>query len=218
MRKTVQAGARGRDSALSERILAAARDLLAEHGYQGLSIDAVARAAGTTRPSVYLRFRNKEDLATSAVAGMQVDEPRPVTDDIRADLVAELRHFQVSVTRPHGMSLVGTVLAEEHLTPGLIARFRERLALPRRHRFGRVLERGIRTGALRSELDVEAVTGMLVGSLYAHHLAFGNVPPDWPERVVDALWPAVCGPSARSGSAADPARGPVPARPESRSG
>lgn len=205
MPESVPTGARARDAALSERILAAARQLLAEHGYQGLSIDAVARAAGTTRPSVYLRFRNKEDLATSAVAGMQVDEPRPVTDDIRADLVAELRHFQVSVTRPHGMSLVGTVLAEEHLTPRLIAGFRERLALPRRHRFGGALERGIRIGALRPDLDVDAVTGMLIGSLYAHHLAFGTVPPDWPERVVDTLWPAVCAPRAPSGATGDPA-------------
>ncbi len=191
MPESVPGGARRRDAALSERIMAAARQLLAEHGYQGLSIDAVARAAGTTRPSVYLRFRNKEDLATSAVAGMRVDEPRPVTDDIRADLIAELRHFQLSVTRPHGMSLVGTVLAEEHLTPGLIARFRERLVRPRRQRFDRTLARGIRTGALRPELDVDAVTGMLIGSLYAQHLASGDVPPDWPDRVVDALWPAI---------------------------
>jgi AcrR family transcriptional regulator len=58
--------------------------------YQGLSIDAVSRAARTTRPSVYLRFAGKEDLVTSAVAGMTVGDPLPVTDDTRADLVAEL--------------------------------------------------------------------------------------------------------------------------------
>ncbi len=202
MPETVRTGARSRDAALSERILDAARRLLAEHGYPGLSIDGVARAAGTTRPSVYLRFRDKEDLATSAVAGMEVDEPRPVTDDVRADLIAELRHFQVSVTRPHGMSLVGTVLAEEHRTPRLIAGFRERLVHPRRRRFGRALERGIRTGAIRREVDADAVTAMLIGSVYAHHLGSGNVPPDWPERVVDALWPAISAPSPITGTGA----------------
>jgi hypothetical protein len=86
---------------------------------------------------------------------------------------------------------VGTVLAEEHLTPGLIARFRERLVLPRRRRLAATLERGLLVGALRPGLDVEAVTGMLTGSVYAHQLAFGELPADWPERVVGSLWPAI---------------------------
>lgn len=32
---------------------------------------------------------------------------------------------------------------------------------------------------------------MLIGSLYAHYLASSEVPPDWPERVVESLWPAI---------------------------
>jgi AcrR family transcriptional regulator len=182
---------RPRDPDLVERILDATRRLLAERGYQGLSIDAVARAAGTTRPTVYLRFAGKEELATSAVAGMTVEEPLPQTDDIRADLVAELRHFRAAITRPNGFSFVGTVLAEEHATPGLIARFRERLVLPRRHRLAATLERGMRIGTIRTDLDVDAATGMLTGSVYAHHLAHGTLPEDWPQRVVDTLWPAL---------------------------
>src|SRR5919106_6443524 len=114
MSSTSPAGGRPRDAALDERILAAAREQLAEHGYQGLSIGAVARAAGTTRPSVYLRFAGKEDLATAAIAGMSVADPLQVTDDLHSDLVAELRHFRTAVTRRGGMSFVGTVLAEEH--------------------------------------------------------------------------------------------------------
>src|SRR5918999_6517473 len=93
MSSTSPAGGRPRDEALNERILAAAREQLAEHGYQGLSIGAGARAAGTTRPSVYLRFAGKEDLATAAIAGMSVADPLQVTDDLHADLVAELHHF-----------------------------------------------------------------------------------------------------------------------------
>jgi AcrR family transcriptional regulator len=191
---SAQGGGRPRDPDLDERILEATRRLLAERGYQGLSIDAVARAAGTTRPTVYLRFAGKEELATSAVAGMAVEEPLPQTDDIHADLVAELRHFRAAITRPNGFSFVGTVLAEEHATPGLIARFRERLVLPRRQRLAATLERGIRIGAIRTDLDVDAATGMLTGSVYAHHLAHGALPEDWPQRVVDALWPALQAP------------------------
>jgi AcrR family transcriptional regulator len=191
MSSTSPAGGRPRDATLDERILAAAREQLAEHGYQGLSIGSVARAAGTTRPSVYLRFAGKEDLATAAIAGMSVADPLQVSADLHADLVAELRHFRTAVTRPGGMSFVGTVLAEEHHTPSLIRRFRERLVLPRRRRVAGTLRRGIDVGALRPGLDVDVITTMLIGAIYARYLATGDVPADWPERVVSSMWPAI---------------------------
>lgn len=44
-----------------EHLLDAAKDLVAEHGFHGVSIEAVARAAGITRPIVYRHF---DDLGT----------------------------------------------------------------------------------------------------------------------------------------------------------
>jgi AcrR family transcriptional regulator len=187
-------GGRPRDAEVDERILEATRVLMARHGYRGLTIAAVAEAAGTTRPTVYLRFATKEDLATRAIAGMQVDEPRPATADVRADLVAELRHFRSSVIRPHGMSFVGTVLAEEHEHPALLNHFRERLVAPRRNRIRAVLDRGQRQGLLRTDLDLDVLATALIGSLYASYLADSDTPADWPERVVDALWSAMAAP------------------------
>jgi AcrR family transcriptional regulator len=185
-------GGRPRDAELDERILAATRELLAVYGYQGLSIAAVAEAAGTTRPSVYLRFTDKKDLATRAIAGMNVSDELQTSEDVQADLVAELRHFRTAVTRPNGMAFVGTVLAEEQHTPDLIAHFRARLVEPRRRRVGGVLERGMRSGVLRPGLDVDVVTTALIGSIYARYLATGDVPADWPERTVASVWPGIC--------------------------
>jgi AcrR family transcriptional regulator len=190
---------------LEQRILEVTRELLAEHGYQGLSIGAVARAAGTTRPTVYLRFADKQDLATRAIAGMQVADELRTSPDIEADLVAELKHFRTAVTRSNGMSFVGTVLAEEHHTPELIERFRDRLVHPRRRRVAGVLERGMRTGALRQGLDTDVVTTMLIGSIYSRYIATGDVPADWPERAVSSIWPALIRDQAAvSGRPAEP--------------
>jgi AcrR family transcriptional regulator len=191
MVSTTPAAGRPRDEALEHRILDVTRELLARHGYRGLTIGAVARAAGTTRPSVYLRFADKHDLATRAIAGMSVAEPLRTSPDVRADLVAELRHFREAVTRPNGMSFFGTVLAEEHQTPELIGHFRDRLVHPRRRRVEGVLERGMSSGLLRQGLDVEVVTTMLIGSIYSSYIAAGEVAADWPERAVGAMWPAL---------------------------
>jgi len=50
------------DLQLEERILNAAQRLWATRGERGLTLRAVAKAAGTTTPTVYKRFRNKQAL------------------------------------------------------------------------------------------------------------------------------------------------------------
>lgn len=53
------------DSRLEERILRAAERLWTSRGQAGLTLRAVARAAGTTTPTVYKRFRNKKALVVA---------------------------------------------------------------------------------------------------------------------------------------------------------
>jgi AcrR family transcriptional regulator len=50
------------DKNLEERILKAAQRLWRNRGENGLTLRAVAREAGTTTPTLYKRFRNKEAL------------------------------------------------------------------------------------------------------------------------------------------------------------
>jgi AcrR family transcriptional regulator len=44
------------------QVLDAALDLFLRHGYEGTSMDAIARAAGVTKPVVYACFPSKDDL------------------------------------------------------------------------------------------------------------------------------------------------------------
>src|SRR5260370_26675777 len=49
--------------AVRERqLLDLAEEQLAEHGYDGLSIEEIARLAGVSRPIVYAHFKDKESL------------------------------------------------------------------------------------------------------------------------------------------------------------
>src|SRR2546422_11356086 len=50
-----------------KQLMAAAIDCFARLGYQGTSIERIARAAGVTKGAVYYHFRDKEDLLFSAV-------------------------------------------------------------------------------------------------------------------------------------------------------
>jgi AcrR family transcriptional regulator len=60
---------RGQGEALRGEILAAARELLAETGNQeAVSVRAVAQRVGVTTPSIYLHFKDKDDLLDAVCA------------------------------------------------------------------------------------------------------------------------------------------------------
>lgn len=187
------AGPRGRprDPALEDRILRAALAQMAEHGYADMSVDAVAAAAGVTKPTLYLRYRSKADLATAALAAFRAAEPPAATGRTRADLVTYLANFRRSLLRPNGLAMIGSVLLEERRTPDLIARFRERVVAPRRAGLRAILERGVAKRDLRRSADLDAAVNLLIGSFYARYLTGEGVPEDWPKRVVATVWPVL---------------------------
>jgi AcrR family transcriptional regulator len=178
---------RPRSEEADRAILEAALTLMARDGYARMSVDAVAAEAGVSKPTLYLRYPSKAALATAALAHVREETAPKRTGDTRADLVALLRHFRAGVERPHGMAMVGTVLAEERHTPELFAEFQMRLVEPRRRMLSSVLVRAQARGELAADADLETAVNALVGSYYAGYLASGRSPRDWPERVVELV-------------------------------
>jgi AcrR family transcriptional regulator len=183
---------RPRSSALDERILEVARHHLARHGYEGMSLVVVAEEAGTTRQTLYRRWPTKADLATAAIAAMARAAERPATGDPFVDLVRELEAFREGVSRPDGLSMVGTMLVDA-TDPQLVQLYRERIVLPRRARVRAILERARHAGRLDADADLEIGVAMLTGSWYARALAGDPVPRRWAERAAALAWRALGG-------------------------
>jgi AcrR family transcriptional regulator len=181
---------RPRDPSIDGRVLEIAQRQLAEHGYEGFSLASVAHEAGTTRPALYRRWPGKAELATAAIAALSTADARAPTDDPYADLVAELAAFRRGVTRPDGLSLVGTML-QRSTDPELLRLYRERLVIPRRTRLRAILERAVTAGLLPGG-DLEIAVASLTGSLYALALA-GPIPPQWPARAAAHAWRSLGG-------------------------
>jgi AcrR family transcriptional regulator len=152
-----------------------------------MSVDAVAARAGVSKPTIYLRHATKADLATAAIASMRV-EPRPApTNDVRADLIAHLRLLRSGLERPYGMATVGTILAEEHETPELLALFRERLVDPRRRDLRAVLDAACDRGELCPRADLDVAVAALVGAFYGRYLAGDPLSGRFVSRLVDTV-------------------------------
>jgi len=178
---------RPRSARVDDAILAAALAELGERGYPRMSVDAVATRAGVSKPTVYLRHPTKADLATAAIASMRV-RPRPApTDDVRADLVAHLKLLRAGLERPNGMTMLGTVLAEESETPELLVLWRERLVAPRRKELKAVLEAARARGELRANANLEVAVSALVGAFIARHLAGDSLGGRFVTTLVDTV-------------------------------
>lgn len=152
-----------------------------------MSMDAVALEAGITKPTIYRRYPNKIDLALAAVVAFCDLNPVKTVQQTRADLIAQLKQFRAAMDRPNGMSLLGTMLAEESENPALLARFREYLVIPRRQAIQEILQAAKTRQELKPNSDLELVTNMLIGTYYAQHLTGQKFSRNWEEEVVDAV-------------------------------
>ncbi|MDL5157898.1 TetR/AcrR family transcriptional regulator [Actinomycetospora termitidis] len=169
---------RSKDRSKDAAVLDATVRLLASHGVAGTSMDRVASAAGVSKVTVYTRWRSKNELVGAALAHLRLGHVPEPTGDVEADLVALLTAMREQYDEVGAMSILGTCLADERGSGGeLLGIVREATLLPRRALFAAVLAAGVERGELRADLDVEAATSLVVGTLYADHLAGRTTDP-----------------------------------------
>lgn len=72
-----------------QELLQSARQVIASHGMQALTLKAVAEGAGVTQGTVYYHFRNKEQLLLELIKEMCQDS----WHDLLADLKPRRSHF-----------------------------------------------------------------------------------------------------------------------------
>lgn len=87
-------GGRPRDASRDAAIVTAALEVLAEHGYERMTMDQVARRAGAGKATLYRRWPSKADLVVHAVSQfdrMPTLEELPDTGSLRGDLLTLMR-------------------------------------------------------------------------------------------------------------------------------
>ena len=122
---------RPRESATDVAILDATERALASRGYEAMTMDQVAAAAGVSKPTIYLRYDSKTALVAAMIDRLEPPLPRPGGRSAREDLVTLVEH-QIQWVDRHGLRLVAAVLLEQADHPELLERFRQRVVTPAR--------------------------------------------------------------------------------------
>jgi len=189
---------RPRSARADEAIIEAVLDLLSEGTLaEAISIEAVAARAGVGKATIYRRWSNKEALLVDAVATIKGEPPEIIGESVREDLLIMLRPIAAPPSNRAGR-IMPCLLSEMHRSPEL-ARCFQKITEPRRELMREVLRRGIATGELRADLDLDLVIVMLVGPLISQALVGWHPNLDraaLPAQLVDTLWPAIAAPCA----------------------
>ena len=192
-----RAAGRPRDPDLDAAILEAALRLLAEVGYQEMSIATIASIASVGRPAIYRRYRTKADVVVAAILRMSTGPAPDLPTDSRQALRVLLGAVGSVLATPGGLAVLGSLLAEQRRDPVLLAAFKARIFDPRRAIIHRLVEQGVADGGIARDADREAVDGLLFGALLARAILGEPVDDAWIDRVVDQAWRGIAAPAVK---------------------
>jgi AcrR family transcriptional regulator len=150
------------------RVLKAASSLVDRLSYDAVTIDAVARASGVSKSTLYRHWPSRQVLVLEAFTYKtnlltKVDD----TGDVARDLYAYLVALTFCLTEGGAASTVANLLAEAIRNDEFAILFQRTLLRERRQGFLVILHRGRRRGQLRDDADLTMVTDAMYGAI--HH-------------------------------------------------
>ncbi|MFE6921645.1 TetR/AcrR family transcriptional regulator [Nocardia sp. NPDC057663] len=188
----------GRSTRVREAVLDATTAELAEHGFQGLSMESVAQRAGVHKTTVYRRWRGPEGLVADALdraAGQSW--PIPDTGTLIGDLRGLTELLRTGFTDPESGPVAAAFVTAGMQHPDAAAALRTYYTA--RHTEAAVIvERAIARGELTPGVDGTEIVRFAVAPLF-HRLFIAHEPvtAEHARRAADAAaalarssWPA----------------------------
>lgn len=162
---------RVRSEPSKDQLIRAAIDSFATFGFQGTTIDRIARAAGVTKGAVYYHFRDKEELLFETVRNRIIGFESQVLAETAADdpplevLRRVIDTCFVTATESNHRRFIMTLMVEALGTnPDLSDVFR--LELRRMRGFlADVVRRGQGSGAIRADVVPEEAAALIVSTI-----------------------------------------------------
>jgi AcrR family transcriptional regulator len=160
---------RPRDPRVDDAIREATLELLVEDGYQATTIQAIARRAGVSAPSVYRRWSSKADLIEEAVFPSGLLAPEALTGDVITDLQPYCLQILTYLADPAIRAAIPGLLVEYQNDEAMWQRGIERSVRPMRASFNDYI---VKTG-MAAAVDVDLLFDVMLGALFTRALNEG---------------------------------------------
>ncbi|AVH68150.1 TetR/AcrR family transcriptional regulator [Nostoc sp. 'Peltigera membranacea cyanobiont' N6] len=151
-----------------QAILQASLELLSEVGYERTSIDAIAVRAGVSKPTIYRRYKGKEELIASAIESFREEVIIPDTGRLWDDIDALIENAAQITLSPLGRQTVAMIISSASTSPQFAQIYWTKCLQPRRQAFAVVIERAKVRKEVHADLDPGLVFDTMSGiMLYA---------------------------------------------------
>ena len=181
---------RPRRAAARQAIVDATLALLAERGFQGTTIEAIATRAGVGRNTIYRRWSTKEELLADALRELTAELDVRLEGDLHSRLLTMIREFTHLFADPLFSRIVPAVLGELQRNPAFARLYADRVVRPRRQALVDLLHQAVERGECREDADVEQVADLLAGAPFVRLLPLG-LPPigeGYEEELLATIW------------------------------
>jgi AcrR family transcriptional regulator len=167
----------------------AARELLSARGLRGLTLDAIAEAAGVSRTAIYRRWQSSDDLVLDALddALGQLTGPDPAVsaEDFWSEVRDGVRTAIAGLSHSIERDAIQFWLSRLSNQPKLHSRYWERRVRPRRERAIESVRAAAAQGQIAASDNADLLVDMLAGLiLYRYFLT----PPELREAESDGGW------------------------------
>ncbi|MEH2238290.1 TetR/AcrR family transcriptional regulator [Nostoc sp.] len=149
-----------------QAILQATLDLLAEVGYESMSIEAIASRAGVGKTTIYRRYTSKEELVADAIESLRDDLAIPDTGSFWGDMDILINNAAKKIDSPLGRQTLALIISTASSNPQFAEVYWTKYTKLRREAFSKVLERAKSRGEIHKDADVDLIIDLVSGSLY----------------------------------------------------
>lgn len=157
---------RPRSAHADQAILQATLDLLAEVGYQSMSIEAIASRAGVGKTTIYRRYTSKEELVADAIESLREVFPIADTGSFWGDMDILINNAAKKILSPLGRQTLALIISTASSNPQFAQVYWTKYTMPRREVFAKVLERAKSRGEIQKDADIDLIIDLVSGSLY----------------------------------------------------
>ncbi len=183
-----------------QEVLGAALEVLADVGYDRLTMDAVATAARASKATLYRRWSSKSALVIDALKSQKSANPPVDTGNLRDDLLATYCGMGGQADQAQ-IAILASVLTAIARDEDFAEEFRRDFIGPKAAISASIFARAQARGELRDDVDLDVIAPALPGIALHRQFLLGQAPDiDFITRVIDQIiLPAVlAGPHGRA--------------------
>lgn len=178
---------RPRSTQSHQAILQAALALLAEVGFDGMSIEAIAARASVGKTTIYRRYSGKEELLADAIESVREEIDIPNTGTLRGDIDVLIEISAQITLSPLGRKTVAMIINSASSSPQFAQIYWTKYLQPRRQAFEIVLERAKARNEVEESLDAGLVFDAMSG-IMLYTLIFPPANESWKNYICRALY------------------------------